>query len=88
MIIKNNFLLKGLLSFDILKRSKTLNLIALIFGVIAYKIVSKIVDEILIIFLPLKKMNSLDEFWLYDDKDALSNVSTLIALEKCKFETI
>ena len=40
------------------------------------------------IFFPIKKMNSLDEFWLYDDKDALSNVSALIALEKCKFETI
>jgi len=88
MMVKNNNILKGLLSFDLLKMSKTLNIIALIFGVIAYKIISKIIDKLLMIFFPIKKMNSLDEFWLYDDKDALSNVSALIALEKCKFETI
>ena len=87
-MVKNNNILKGLLSFDLLKMSKTLNIIALIFGVIAYKIISKIIDKLLMIFFPIKKMNSLDEFWLYDDKDALSNVSALIALEKCKFETI
>ena len=41
MMVKNNNILKGLLSFDLLKMSKTLNIIALIFGVIAYKIISR-----------------------------------------------
>jgi hypothetical protein len=31
-------------------------------------------------------LNALDEFWLYDDKDSLSNVSALFTLERCKFE--
>jgi len=28
----------------------------------------------------------MDEFWLYDDKDSLSNVSCIFTLQKCKFE--
>lgn len=87
-MIKNKDFLKKLLGFNIIKISKVLNIIALIMGAIAYAIISKIIDKILMTFLPLKKMNSLDEFWLYDDKDSLSNVSALFTLEKTKFEVI
>ena len=76
------------MGFNIVNFKKTLSVIALILGAVAYAIISKIVDKILMTFLPLKKMNSLDEFWLYDDKDSLSNVSALFSLHKTKFEVI
>ena len=87
-MVKNKSVLKGLLGFNIIKMKNVLSIIALILGAIAYGIISKIIDKILMTFLPLKKMNSLDEFWLYDDKDSLSNVSALFTLEKTKFEVI
>ena len=88
LIIKKKDVLKLLLGFNLTKMNKVLNIIALILGAIAYGIISKIIDKILMTFLPLKKMNSLDEFWLYDDKDSLSNTSALFTLEKTKFEVI
>jgi hypothetical protein len=88
LLIKKKDMLKSLLGLNLTKMSKVLNIIALILGAIAYAIISKIIDKILMTFLPLKKMNSLDEFWLYDDKDSLSNVSALFSLEKTKFEVI
>ena len=88
MMVKNKDLLKRFLGFNITNFNKTLSIIALILGAIAYGIISKLIDKILMTFLPLKKMNSLDEFWLYDDKDSLSNVSALFSLHRTKFEVI
>ena len=61
---------------------------ALFFGIFIYQILSSIIDRILKLIYPIHSLQSLDEFWLYDNKDSLSNTSVLITLEKCSQENI
>jgi hypothetical protein len=49
---------------------------------------SKIWDSILKAIYPIHTLGSLDEYWLYDDKDSLSNASILITTNRCKYEHI
>lgn len=49
---------------------------------------SKIWDSILKSIYPIHTLGSLDEYWLYDDKDSLSNASILITTNRCKYEHV
>lgn len=75
-----------MIGYDISSMKKLVVVLALFFGIVVYQILSEILDMILKFFYPIHSLNNMDEFWLYDDKDSLSNVSCIFTLHKCKFE--
>lgn len=85
ILAENQKLIKKLVGLDISKMKKLVVVVALFLGVLVYQILSKLLDYLLKFIYPIHSLNNMDEFWLYDDKDSLSNVSCLFTLEKCKF---
>ena len=83
---KNSRLLGKLIGFDISKLNKLITVVGLFLGIVVYQILSGIFDRVLKLLYPIHSLNNMDEFWLYESKDSLSNVSCLYALERCKFE--
>ncbi len=80
--------IKQILKIDLGNWKKLATVLALFLGIIIYQLMSKIWDNILKAIYPIHTLGSLDEYWLYDDKDSLSNASILITTNQCKYEHV
>lgn len=65
---------------------KFITILGLICGSVAYQILSRLFDRILDKFFRMKALEPLDEMFLYDDEQSLSQISCFIEIEKFDFD--
>ena len=61
-------------------------LIALVGGTVIHKLIAGIIDKFLCWVLGMRNMSTMDEFFLYDDENSLSNTCIVGNFTPFKFE--
>lgn len=71
-----------------LKVQRLTTVLALVAAGIVYKVLHRLYDAIVCRLFNLRTLNGQDEFFMYDDKNSLSNTSVLLLTDKFEFASM
>jgi len=73
---------------DLKKLHKLAPIVALIWGSFVYKFFAALIDKFFCWCMDMKELNTMDEFFLYDDNKSLSNTCIVANMEPFKYEVL
>lgn len=69
-----------------LKVGRLTTVLALLAAGVAYRILKRFIDVLVCRLFDLRTLNAQDEFFMYDDKDSLSNTTVVMFMDKFEYD--